>query len=179
MNSLTDEKYELQEQGFPRKTLLQLYALIDIGDYHKHFKAKEFFIEQGVTILPVMHKLMTSEYRVIRKEAIKIVRGIANKSSIPYAIRMLEDPESDIRWIAAEALIKIGRISIKPVLKALVLKGESYYLRQGAHHVLRALIKKEDAKELKQLIKVIRHGTDIPDTIPVKASLALEKEDIL
>jgi HEAT repeat protein len=179
MNSLTDEKYELQEQGFPRKTLLQLIRLIDVRDYHKHIKAKENFIEQGDTILPVMHKLINSEYRVIRKEAIKIVRGIAHKSSIPAAIRLLEDPESDIRWIAAEALIKIGRISIKPVLKALVLNGESYYLRQGAHHVLRALINKQDAKELKQLVKVIRHGSEIPETIPVKAVLALEKEEIV
>lgn len=173
-----DEKYELQEQGFPRKTLLQLYRLIDLRDYHKHIKAKKNFIEQGVAILPVMHKLMTSKYKVIRKEAIKIVRGIAHKSSIPAAIRMLEDPEGDIRWIAAEALINIGRISIKPVLKSLVINGKSYYLRQGAHHVLGALIKKEDAKELKQLIKVIRHDSEITETVPVKAALALEKEGI-
>ena len=177
MDIHTPEKYELKEQGFSRKTRLQLYRLIDVRDYHKHIKAKEDFIEQGVDILPVMHKLVTSKYKVIRKESIKIIRGIAHKSSIPVAIKMLEDPESDIRWIAAEALINIGRISIKPVLKALVFNGESYYVRQGVHHVLRALIRKEDGRELKQLLKVIRHGSDIPETISIKAALALEKEE--
>ena len=171
-----DEKYELQEQGFPRDTLSQLDRLLDLRDYHKHIEAKEDFIERGASILPVMHKLLMSKHWVIRKEAIKIIREIAHKSSIPAAISMLEDPESDIRWIAAEALINMGRISIKPVLEALVLDSESYYLRQGAHHVLKALINKDDAKELKQLLRVIRHNAKIPETIPVKAALALEKE---
>ncbi len=178
MNLLTDEKKELKEQGFPQKTLFQLYRLIDVSDYHKHFKAKENFIKQGKAILPVMHKLMTSKYRVIRKEAIKIVRQIAHKSSIPAAIRMLNDPESEIRWIAAEALINMGRISIKPVLEALIFSGKSYFLRQGAHHVLAALIQDEDPKELKQLIKAIRHDSEAPEKIPVKAAIVLEKEGI-
>ena len=178
MNTLIDEKIELQEKGFPQKILGQLYRLIDIGDYHKHHKAKEDFIEQGETILPLMHKLTVLKHKTIRKEAIKIIRRIAHRSSIPVAIRMLEDPENDIRWIAAEALINIGRISIKPVLEALVNNGESYFLRQGAHHILKALIKKEDPKELKQLIKLLRHGTEIPEGVPVKAAMALEKEDL-
>ena len=179
MNLLDEEKKELEEMKVPRKTLSQLYNLIDVSDYHKHLKSKEYFIKQGQAILPVMHKLMCSEHKVIRKEAIKVVRKIANRSSIPPAIRMLSDPESEIRWIAAEALIHIGRLSIKPILEALVMNGESYYLRQGAHHVLKALIEKEDAKELKQLLKMIRHDTEIPERIPVKAALALEKEAIL
>ena len=178
MNLLTEEKKELKEMRFPQKTLSQLYNLIDVNDYHKHLKAKQNFIKQGKEILPVMHKLMTSKYKVIRKEAIKIVRKIAHKSSIPAAIRMLKDPESEIRWIAAEALIKIGRISIKPVLEALLISGESYFMRQGAHHVLRALIEEEDPKELRQLIKVIRHGSETPEKIPVKAAMVLEKEGL-
>ena len=178
MDLLTNEKYDLKELGFSGNTLLQLNNLIDISDYHKHIKAKENFVKLGKKILPVMNKLMTSKYRVIRKEAIKIVRDIGDPSSTQVVIDMLEDPEGDIRWIAAESLINIGRITFKPILEALVTNGESYYLRQGAHHVLKALIKKEDAKELKQLVRVIRHDTKIPETIPVKAALALGIEEI-
>lgn len=130
-------------------------------------------IESAAGIFPAFHPDPSS---VLFDEF--LAKDIAHRSSIQPAIRMLEDPESDIRWIASETLIRIGRKSMEPILRSLVSGGESRNLQQGAHHVLNALIRKDDAVELKQLIRLIRHSGEIPESIPVKAALVLEKEGL-
>ncbi|MBN2349735.1 MAG: HEAT repeat domain-containing protein [Bacteroidales bacterium] len=176
MNILDEEKMELENFDFPQEVLTNLYALIDIDNFRQHRKAKKRFIDQGVKILPVMHTLMTSEFKTIRKEAIKIVEHIADKSSIPTAIETLKDSESEIRWIAAEALIRIGRSCIRPLLEALIAKNASINITHGAHHVLSKLTIDNDPEELKELLHITRHGHENPDRIPVFAAKALESD---
>jgi HEAT repeat protein len=69
-------------------------------------------------------------------EAAKIVELIADRRSIPLLINLLDDKEFEIRWIAAEGLIKIGRRSILPLLKSVRDGESSYFHNKGAHHVL-------------------------------------------
>jgi len=175
MSLMLNKRNELRKFGFPHRILTRLFSLIDVNNYKKHIEVKENFVKEGEKILPVMHKLMKSNYKTTRKEAIKVVEMIAHKSSIQGAIDMLEDRESEIRWIAAEALIRIGRYSIKPLLEALVANGMSYYLRKGAHHVLSELVNKKDSRELKQFIHIIGLGSEAPEIIPLKAAKILEK----
>ncbi len=175
MNSMQDKKNELKQFGFPQQILSRLYRLIDKNNYKHHVVARENFVKENKKILPVMHKLIKSDYKIIRKEAIKIIELIAHKSSIPEAINMLEDMESEIRWIAAETLIRIGRDSIKPLLDALVANGVSYYLRQGAHHVLSELVNEDDPDELKQLVHDIKYSIKNSEVIPNKAAHVLDK----
>ena len=40
-----------------------------------------------------------------------------------------------MRWEAAEALIKIGLDAVKPLLRTLIQKSDSTWMREGAHHV--------------------------------------------
>ena len=68
-------------------------------------------------------------------EAAKIIELIANRTSIPVLIDLLEDTEFDIRWIAAEGLIKIGRRTIRPLLRSVRDGKNSILLNEGAHHV--------------------------------------------
>jgi HEAT repeat protein len=121
----------------------------------------------GEQILPVLYILMDSKSTILRREAIKIMLLIAHSSSIPMAIRMLEDSDGDIRWMAAETLIKIGRICIRPLLKAVFNDSQSYYLREGTHHVLSELIRKHDATELKELQHILLNG-ELIELIPVR-----------
>ena len=174
MTLLEQEKKELESYGFPKYVLQLLVDLINVEVYLKHIKAKNNLIAKGEKILPVMNKLLKSESKIIRKEAMKVIESIAHYSSIPKAITMLDDIEAEIRWIAAETLVRIGRSSIKPLLKALIQDSESYYLRQGAHHVLSRLVNDKDVKELKQLVKLTRHDADIHESIPVTAANILD-----
>jgi hypothetical protein len=51
-------------------------------------------------------------------------------------VKALEDQDSDIVWLAAEALSGFGREAWPALLKALVAEGtESVILRKGVHHV--------------------------------------------
>jgi len=60
----------------------------------------------GTEIIPQMHKLLGSPNRLLCMEAAKIVELIADRRSIPLLIGLLDDKEFEIRWIAAEGLIK-------------------------------------------------------------------------
>jgi HEAT repeat protein len=175
MNTISINKKERSQHEFPPVTLQQLHHLIRAKGYIEHVKAKKELVKEGKKVLPFLYELLRSDSKTIRKEAMKIIELIAHKTSIPSAIKMLEDPESDVRWMAAVTLIKIGRKSIRPLLEALVSNSKSYFLRQGAHHVLSKLLSANDPKELKQLVKLIRHDSNVTEPVPVKAANALDK----
>ncbi|MDD4740197.1 MAG: HEAT repeat domain-containing protein [Bacteroidales bacterium] len=174
MNSREEEKNELRQYGFPEEVLQQLYELTDVDDYDLHLKARRRFADGGEAVLPVMHKLLHSKQRVIRKQAAKVLELIAHPSSIDELLAMLEDDVSGIRWIAAEALIKIGRASLRPLLKTLARRADSYNFRLGAHHVLAKLVYEDDPEELKHVKHLTRSGGDTPEIIPVHAARALK-----
>jgi HEAT repeat protein len=68
-------------------------------------------------------------------EAAKALGNIGGHQAIQALISALEDDRFEVRWEAAEALIKIGRDAVKPLLKALIKKSDSTWMREGAHHV--------------------------------------------
>jgi HEAT repeat protein len=167
MNRYTEEKNELQTFGFDEHTLELLNRLVSLNNYHEHIRAKNELVELGERILPVMHRLLKSNSIILRKEAVKITMQIADHASIPVAIQMLEDSDGDIRWIAAETLIKMGRVCLRPLLQAIFHNSQSYFLREGAHHVLYELIRKHDAKEFKELQQILLNG-ELQELIPMK-----------
>ncbi|HEX2976178.1 MAG TPA: HEAT repeat domain-containing protein [Bacteroidales bacterium] len=112
---------------------------------------------------------MPHENEVFRQEIAKIVRIIADRRSIPALINLLEDNESDIRWIAAESLIKIGRKSIIPLLRS-IQAGKVYCIPgNGAWHVLQCLLTRSEKKALHSILLSISRDTDVK---PVGTGLA-------
>lgn len=176
MNLREEEKNELQQYGFPEDVLQQLYELTDVDDYDRHVDARHRFVNSGEEVLPMMHRLLHSNQKVVRKQAAKVVELIAHPSSIGELIRMLEDSESGIRWIAAEALIKIERPSLRPLLEALARHADSYNFRLGAHHVLTKLVKDHDSEELKSIRDMTHSGGETLESIPVYATRALKQK---
>lgn len=177
MNKYSEEKEELRAYGFNNQTTDLLERLVSLNNYHEHISAKHQLEKMGREILPVMHALAGSNSAVIRKESIKIIKLVGDRSSIPAAIRLLEDIDGDIRWIAAEALIEIGRPSIRPLLKAIHENLDAYFLREGAHHVLAALIRDHDPKELREFQRVLLNG-EMLETLPLRISKLLESPKI-
>jgi len=72
----------------------------------------------------------------VRWEAAKALSQIANPASIQALLEALSDKTFEVRWMAAEGLIRIGRKAVIPLLEALVEHSDSYWLREGIHHVL-------------------------------------------
>lgn len=110
-------------------------------------KAREALVEIGRDSIDFLMELLSHPKHIYRWEAIKTLEEIANPISIPLLIQALEDDKGDVRWIAAKGLIKLGALSIKPLLKILEEKSDSVFILAGAHHVF------FDLKEKKLLPK--------------------------
>jgi hypothetical protein len=99
--------------------------------------ARYELVKIGKPAVVYLSKLLDAPKEYIRWEAIKTLSQIADPDSIPILIGALENEDFDIRWMAAEALISIGKESIKPLLKAVVLGEKSIFLLEGVHHILK------------------------------------------
>jgi HEAT repeat protein len=78
----------------------------------------------------------------VRWGAAKALADIADARAASNLVATLEDHNFGVRWLAAGGLINIDRDALEPLLKALIKRPESIWLREGAHHVLHDLSKR-------------------------------------
>jgi hypothetical protein len=140
----------------------------------KKLSAREILVKMGKKIIPQIHKLLSSENDSLRMEAVKITELIADRSSIPTLIDLLDDPLFEIRWIAAEGLVKIGRRSICPLLKSVRDGRSSLFFNRGTHHILLCLVDEEERNKLMPLLQSLDNYHELGETAPVQASVALK-----
>jgi HEAT repeat protein len=98
-------------------------------------KARKAFVKMGMDSIDFLMELLSHPKHIYRWEAVKTLEEIGDPVSIPLLIQAMEDDKSDVRWIAANGLIKLGKHSIKPLLKILETKSDSVFVLEGAHHV--------------------------------------------
>ena len=134
--------------------------------------------EIGVEIIPHLSEILYFDDHKLRLEAAKTLGQMAYPEGINIQIQALEDEESDIRWIAAEGLVKLGRKVIKPLLEKLIDDdGESICMRKGAFHIFPKLDIRDERKEkLKPLIKAL-NTKKLYQEIPIIAKSILEEMD--
>lgn len=160
-------------KDLPDNTIRLIKGSLDTKNFSKKISSRNALVKMGKAIVPVLNKLSGSENVQLRMEAAKIIELIADRSSIPVFIRLLDDPEFDIRWIAAEGLIKIGRRSIQPLMKSVRDGENSVILNEGAHHVLTTLLNEEEKKnEMSFLLSLENHHT-LGIIAPMEASAVM------
>jgi HEAT repeat protein len=147
---------------------------LDSKNSVKKLAARNALVEMGKTIIPKLHRLLNSENALLRMEAAKIVELIADRRSIPFLINLLDDKEFEIRWIAAEGLIKIGRRAILPLLKSIRDGKSTFIFNKGAHHALFSLLKEDEKNKLTTLLLSIDDAQELGETAPVEASEAIK-----
>jgi HEAT repeat protein len=113
----------------------QLLETLGSKDGMERQNAREKLVAKGKSMIDFLMELLNHPKHIFRWEALKTMEEIGDPISIPLFIRALEDDESDVRWIVAEGLIKLGDQSIKPLLKILIEKSDSIFILAGAHHV--------------------------------------------
>ena len=106
-------------------------------------QARKELVAKGKIMVDFLMELVNHPKHIYRWEALKTMEEIGDPISIPFFIQALEDDESDVRWIAAEGLIKLGVQSIKPLLTTLIEKPDSIFTLAGIHHVFYELKKTE------------------------------------
>ena len=162
LNNLPDHLAGLIKESLETKSL------------SKKLSAREILVKMGKKIIPQIHKLLSSENDSLRMEAAKIIELIADRRSIPLLIILLDDPLFDIRWLAAEGLVKIGRRSICPLLKSLRDGRSSLFFNRGTHHILLGLVDENEKNKLMPLLQSLDNYHELVETAPVQASIALK-----
>jgi len=99
-------------------------------------RARRALVSLGSSgVEPLLHALKNKKSRV-RFEAAMCLRDIADRRAIDGLVEALGDRTFEIRWVAAEALINVGRPVVPVVLRALMESADSTWLRDGCRHVL-------------------------------------------
>ncbi len=146
---------------------------LDKKDYRIKLTARNDLVRIGKSVIPKMHKLLESENYLLRLEAARVVELIADIRSIPVLINLLDDTVFEIRWIAAEGLIKIGRRSICPLLKSIRDGKSSFFFNRAARHALLNLVNENEKEKLMPLLLSLGNYHYLSETAPVQASIAL------
>jgi hypothetical protein len=98
---------------------------------------------------------------------------IGNNKAIKALLEALSDEKFEVRWLAAEGLIRIGRKAIVPLLETLVNHSDSYWLREGIHHVLHDMNKGKITEVLRPVLEALE-GTAPSLEVPLAAKAALD-----
>jgi len=145
-----------------------------LDTYDKKLFLRETLVMMGNRIIPQIHNLLSSENDSLRTEAAKITKLIADRRSIPPLINLLDDSLFEIRWIAAEGHIEIGRRSICPLLKSVRDGRSSLFFNRGTHHILLGLLNKKEKDELIPLLQSLDNYLELGETAPAQAYNALK-----
>jgi HEAT repeat protein len=114
------------------------------SDFHDFFNKNESEMEPP-SILPRKHKnsiipQINGPFSVrnerLKSEVSQIISFVADKKSIPALINLLNDKEYDVRWIAAESLIKIGRKIIAIPEKKLIVCSRAFLPARNREHFI-------------------------------------------
>ena len=137
--------------------------------------ARTSLVSIGKTTVPFLLPLLNNRKHQIRWEAVKALGEIKDPTAIDGLLQALTDEEFDVRWLAAEGLVALGPQAVVPLLQALIQMQEtaSVLLRDGAHHILRALITGSLEKDLKPVLTALE-DIDFSVKVPPAARKALK-----
>jgi hypothetical protein len=119
-----------------KTTIKSLIAGLASKDGVVRIMARRQLVDYKKRPVAPLIRTLSNENDWVRWEAAKTLSQIGNPESIQALLEAFTDKKFEVRWLAAEGLIRIGRKAIVPLLEALVKRSDSYWLREGIHHVL-------------------------------------------
>jgi HEAT repeat protein len=166
----------MNKQTQTGKNIEPLVNLLASTDDKVRRKARKSLVAVGrSSVSSLSGALQNSKVYKARWEAAKALGAIGDAKAIPSLVKALEDPETDVVWLAAEALKKFRKIAWPELLNALIHRGsESVTLRNAAHHVFR----KQREEGFNDLLTVLRKALEsgaVPESTPSAASNILKR----
>jgi HEAT repeat protein len=129
-----------------------LVALLDSNNPVEREQARESLISSGrAAVVPVLQQLKKGNQRS-GWEAAKILGAIGDPAAASALTELLDHEDHDIRWVAAESLIALGREGLRQVLMALLSKADSIWVQKSAHHVVSRFVKDRSYQFLNPLL---------------------------
>ena len=115
----------------------QLLAALAGKDVVERQKARNSLGEIGAAAVPGLITALDANQQHVRWEAAKTLTEIADPTAADALVQALGDEDTDVRWVAGEAMIALKRDAVKPLLNSLTKSQDSEGLYKAAHHVLR------------------------------------------
>ena len=144
----------LKRQGPPIEALI---AALSSRDDATRVKARYSLVAIGKRAVPLLAEVLKGADGLARWEAAKALGEIGVPEAAPILVEALKDEEFDVRWLAAIGLIGMNIKGLKPLLHALMEQGDSVFIREGAHHVIRDLTKGELRKYLSLVLAALEN----------------------
>ena len=143
------------------------------GDAVVRETARRALVANGRPAEPALVEALSDPHRQVRWEAAKALDCLRDPAAAPALSVALGDKDHGVRWLAAEALIDLGWDGLEPLLKALFHPGNAFWCREGAHHVIHELMKKESAGWLLPVLEAL-NAPDPGVMVPPAALRALK-----
>lgn len=139
-------------------------------------RARLSLVAIGEQAVGPLVEALASKKQWIRWEAAKALGQIGSSGTAEALVRALEDNIFDVRWLAAEGLIVMGRDALAPLLHALLERSDSEWLREGAHHVFHDLTRgSPDFNDILQPVLAALEDVEPAIQVPFAAKDALNK----
>jgi HEAT repeat protein len=161
-------------QSTHNRAIESLIAALSSSDGLTRQNARARLIEHGHQAVGDLIRTLKHPQEQVRWEAAKALVTIADPAATAALADALSDQDGDVRWLAAEGLIALGRDSVWPVLERLTHRAESEKFREAAHHVLHAHFD-GDMDELLGPVLSALDGPSPETAVPVAAYGALRK----
>jgi nucleotide-binding universal stress UspA family protein len=169
------QKGEVQKTVTVLETIDSLVGDLASDDGIVRVKARKSLVAMGKQVVGPLIEALKSKKNWVRWEAAKTLAEINDPSATQSLVNALEDDEFDVRWLAAEGLIHIGAKTMEPLLKALMERPDSLWLREGAHHILHDLRETNFKESVKPVLAALE---DVQPSLEV-ASAAEEALDVI
>jgi HEAT repeat protein len=149
--------------------------IVDLGskDGLVRIRARRALVTIGNKAVAALEEALMSKDKWKRWEAAKALGQIGDAEATKALINALQDEMFDVRWLAAEGLISIGRQTLIPLLRKLTKESDSLWLREGAHHILHGI----NLGGLEKILLPVRNALEdfeAPLEVPFAAKVALE-----
>lgn len=127
----------------------------------------------GRLAVPALADALNEPGHATRWEAVKTLVDIGDPSAAGALVWALEDSNDVVRWTAARGLISLRKEGLPALLKALMDRPESPWLRFGARHVLHELAKRDIKQEVMPVLRAL-DGIEPVLQVPLAAFQALD-----
>jgi HEAT repeat protein len=154
-------------------TIHSLIADLASKDGRVRERARKSLVAERGRAVSALIGALADQREQVRWEAAKALGCIGDPSSGHGLVRTLEDEDPGVRWLAAEALVAIGLEALVPLLQALIERADSLWLREGAHHVVHNLARKNTKEFLLPLLAALE-DIDPSVKVPLAVRVALD-----
>ncbi|MGI5940606.1 MAG: HEAT repeat domain-containing protein [Thermoleophilia bacterium] len=139
-------------------------------------RARETIVLVKEPVTPLLQSLLDEGDKRVRWEAAKTLATTIDPSAMDTLIELLTTYDSDIRWIAADGLIKLGPRTVIPLLRSLltdkIVKGQA----EMTARVLRQLATENEV--LNELVTPVIEALKDPDPALVQPKVQRALSDI-